>query len=94
LAGTEDIIPLVNDGQLLEQREEQHHCVGYYGPLVTDGGCYFYRVMSPQRATLSIEKGPDGWWTIQQLYLSCNRPASPPTWKVVQNWLARFSLSI
>ena len=94
LPGTEHIIPLVNNGQLDEEGEAQHHCVGCYGPLVAAGKCYIYRVMSPQRATLAIEKGPDGCWGIQQLYLSCNRPADQDPWKAVRDWLDRFSLSV
>jgi hypothetical protein len=94
LPGTEHIIPLTTCGELEEEGEAQHHCVGCYGPLVATGDCYVYRVLSPQRATLSIEKGPDGCWRIEQLYLSCNRPVSSETRKAVQGWLDRFSLSI
>src|SRR5436190_808790 len=61
---------------------------------IRDGRCYIYRVLSPQLATLSVAKGPDGGWQIQQLFLSCNRPVSPETWQFVQKWLNQFSLSI
>ena len=40
---------------------------------------HIYRVLSPERAILSIAQGPDGNWEIQQLYLACNVSVSAET---------------
>ena len=61
---------------------------------VHDGNGYIYRVLAPERATLSIIQGADGCWCIDQLKLACNKPAKPETYQVVQTWLNEFSLSV
>jgi hypothetical protein len=93
LPGTEQIIPLSDAEHLHVEGCSQHNCVGSYAEQVRKGQCYLYKVLAPERATLSIAKGPDGCWAIQQLRLSFNRPPSPATWKLVQDWLDPFSLS-
>ena len=93
LPGTEQIIPLTDAEQLYVEGCSQHNCVGSYVELVRKGQCYIYKVLVPERATLSIAKAPDGCWAIQQLRLSFNRFPSAATWKLVQDWLDPFSLS-
>ena len=93
LPGTTDIVPLVHGSQLEEEGLAQHNCVGGYVDWVKRGEGHIYRVLAPERATLSIVKGADGCWEIQQLSLSCNRPVSDATRQAVQKWLGQFSLS-
>jgi len=77
LPGTPDIVPLTRVSELAEEGRKQHHCVYSYAVRVTQGACYVYRVLKPERATLSIVKGEDGSWEIEQLYLACNQPVAP-----------------
>jgi len=93
LPGTASIVPLVLVSQLAEEGRSQHHCVHSYADRVKAGRCYIYRILAPERATLSVVKGEDGSWEIEQLNLSCNRPAAPKTQQAVQAWLSRYSLS-
>jgi len=94
LPGTQHIVALVTEGQLEDEGRVQHNCVGGYARRVHASERYIYRVMSPERATLSILKGPDGCWRIGDLRLSCNRPVAPETRKAVQDWLDGYSFSI
>jgi len=93
LPGTADVVPLVLSSQLAEEGRVQHNCVHSYAERVRAGECYIYRVLAPERATLSIVKGEDGCWEIEQLYLSCNRPVASHTWQRVEAWLAMYSVS-
>jgi len=92
--GTADILPLTDAGQLLEEGRAQRNCVGGYGPRVVAGKVFVYRVLQPERATLSLRMGADGGWKIEQLLRACNQPVSPATALAVQRWLAQESVSI
>ena len=92
--GTEDIVPLTDAGQLLEEGRAQRNCVGGYASRVAGGKVFVYRVLKPERATLSLRLGADGGWEIEQLLRACNQPVSPATTIAVLRWLARESVSI
>jgi len=93
LPGTVDIVPLSRASELREEGATQHHCVGSYAATVRRGECYIYRVLAPERATLSLVRGADGCWQIEQLNLARNRPVALSTRKAVQDWLNQYSLS-
>jgi hypothetical protein len=92
--GTAEIVPLTDAGQLLEEGRAQRNCVGGYGPRVVAGKVFVYRVLKPERATLSLRLGADGGWEIEQLLRACNQPVSPDTAHTVRLWLAQKSISI
>ena len=92
--GTEDIEPLTDAGQLLEEGRAQRNCVGGYASRVAGGKVFIYRVLRPERATLSLRLDTDGEWVIGQLLRSCNQKVSPATTIAVLRWLARESVSI
>ena len=94
LPGTPDIVPLKEARQLREEGSVQHHCVGSYVNRVKQGQCYIYRILSPERATLALARGPDGGWGIEQLYRACNQPVGRATRQAVEAWLGQFSLSV
>ncbi len=93
LPGTPDIVPIVTCSQLVEEGRAQHNCVASYSGRVRKGELYIYRVLTPERATLSITKGADGCWEIQQLYRACNQPVSDACRAEVQQWLDQYSFS-
>lgn len=92
--GTEDIVPITDAGQLLEEGRAQRNCVGGYALRVASGKVFIYRVLRPERATLSLRLVADGEWEIEQLLRACNQPVSPATIIAVLRWLARESVSI
>ena len=94
LAGTEFIIPLTTSEQLHEEGQQQRNCAGTYTAKVRAKDCFLYRVMQPERATLSIAKGSDGNWHIRQLKIKANQEPGAETTISVENWLRRFSLSV
>ena len=57
--GTKDIVPLTSAAELRAEGKEQENCVATYEWQVRLGSTYIYRVMGPERATLSIVRGTD-----------------------------------
>ena len=94
LPGTEFIVPLTTSEQLQEEGREQSNCAGTFSDKVRSKDCYLYRVMQPERATLSIAKGSDGNWHIRQLKIKANQEARVDTAIEVETWLRRYSLSV
>lgn len=92
--GTNDIVPLTEPRQLGEESREQRNCVVNYCERVAAGKVFIYRVLQPERATLSLAPAANGEWEIDQLLRACNQPTSPMTLQAVQTWLARESVSI
>ncbi len=92
--GTNDIVPLTEPVQLLEESREQHNCVWGYCERVAAGKVFIYRVLQPERATLSLQPAASGEWEIEQIKRACNQPVSLATAQLVQRWLAGESVSI
>ena len=87
------IEPLTEASELMVEGAEQDNCVASYADRVRAGVTYLYRVMFPQRCTLSLSKGEDGSWKIGELEFSENRPANQSTRDFVEAWLARYRVS-
>lgn len=81
-----DIQALDSDDQLSQEGLKQHNCVGSYRLEVRRGSIYLYRVLKPERATLSIFKDSRKWH-VNELKATCNRPAKPATLLNVKAWL-------
>jgi hypothetical protein len=92
--GTPDIVPLTTSGQLKAEGSEQHNCVGTYARKVRAGDVYIYKVLNPERATLAIRLGSDGFWRRSEIECARNRPVSNSTKAAVDQWLSLYSLSI
>jgi hypothetical protein len=95
LTGTEAIIPLTTMTDFYEEGREQGNCVVSYASRVSasagdaqheQAGLYVYRVLWPERATLSISRRGKKWF-IDELQCAGNRPPSPTTLMAVQEWL-------
>jgi hypothetical protein len=85
--GTDDIVPLRAPRALVEEGRKQHNCVAGYAERVAGGDTYIYRVLAPQRATLSLVRWPGGGWQIGELLRGGNYPVSAATRRSVQAWL-------
>lgn len=58
--GITDIVPLTDAGELLEEGRAPRNYLGGYGLGVDAGKVCVYRVLKPERATLSPRMGADG----------------------------------
>jgi hypothetical protein len=76
----------------VEEGISQHNCVADYGYRVMAGECFIYKVLKPERATLSIERGPDRQWHIGELKGACNILVHPQTRAFVREWLDRYRI--
>lgn len=85
IAGNQMIIPLLTSQALIEEGRLQKNCVATYIPRVQRRETYIYRVLLPERATLSIVKA-HGTWYLGELFLAENEPVSPLTRQAVTRW--------
>jgi len=88
------IVPLRSQTELLAEGREQKNCVAGYTGRVAAGHCYIYQVLHPARATLSISRGPDGNWGIDELEASCNRAVDQATRDLVNAWLEPYRMGV
>ena len=87
LEGTPTIQPILDAEGLIAEGKQQSNRVGCYANLVRAGQTFIYKVLAPERATLSIVMGPGGQWVIGQLELRGNWACSDTTRKHVTDWL-------
>jgi hypothetical protein len=87
LPETDAIVALTTRQQLVEEGEAQHNCVASYFGSVALGYRAIYRVLKPERATLSLVRRRAGW-RIEQLKGPYNRSVRPETRRAVSLWLA------
>lgn len=90
--GTPDIVPLTTPDQLVAEGVEQSNCVATYAMRVEARTTYIYRVLRPERATLSLVRGPNGAWERDELYAAGNKPVSARTAAAIDRWLDGHSL--
>ena len=79
---------------LREEGELQSNCVGSYTGAIRARTTFIYRVLTPERATLSIVRGNDRDWKIGQLKCRANAQASAITRLAVQDWLDQYALVV
>lgn len=94
LRGTRDITPILTVTALVEEGRAQNNCVATYVERIRRRTTFIYRVLRPERATLSIVRGEDGDWRISELEASGNTNVSLITRQSVESWLDRFALSV
>lgn len=83
--GTATIIPLTSGQALEEEGADMQHCVGGYAEKMFEGRCYVYKVLAPQRATLSLYR-QDGAWQLGELRGVHNADVDEQTHQYVQQW--------
>jgi hypothetical protein len=66
---------------------QMRHCVADYSTVAAAGVMFVYRVLEPERATLSIVSGDDARLRVQQLCGPQNADVSPETRDAVERWL-------
>ena len=94
LPNTENIQALVSDAELMREGEEQRNCVGImYRFMVRTRSSYVYRILKPERATVSIIQGGGRWW-VQELKACCNKEVHHVTKMAVKEWLNRVQVGV
>lgn len=84
-AGTKTIVPITSKWMLRQEGRVQHNCVASYVSQVARGRVAIYRVLEPERATLSLVRSR-GRWRLQQLKGPCNANVTPATREAVRQW--------
>lgn len=84
--GNDVVVAICSNEELFFESVHQRNCVNRFRVRILKGRAYIYKVMAPERCTLSIVRDEEGW-SIGELYQARNRPASPKTWSQVQKWL-------
>jgi len=92
VSGTDSIVPLRAPQALVDEGRKQHNCVAGYAERVAGGDTYIYRVLAPQRATLSLVRWSGGGWQIGELLRAGNYPVSAATRRSVREWLENSRL--
>lgn len=91
-SGNDYIVPLNTEFALDREGIEMQHCVGSYGAFVRRGSIAVYKVLSPERATLSLERSGKVW-RIREIKCKANADVSDATRAFVSAWLRRSSQS-
>lgn len=87
LPGNDDIEPITTIGALVDEAERQRHCVGTYVMSIQNGRRAIYRVLRPERATLSLHCH-NGRWAIEELRAKANARVRPETEAAVRAWFS------
>jgi len=91
--GSDSILPITNFKDLVIEGQQQRNCVKSYHDEILSGNYYVYKVVSPERATLGLEKKRQKKWSIDQLVSKCNksRNKTPVKWSNYgfQGWLRK-----
>lgn len=88
IPGTEGIVALDSPGLLIDEGRKQRHCVAIKAEEVASGQMYVYRILAPERATLSVIRAGAGW-EVGELCGPGNRPVAERTKQFVSNWFSR-----
>ena len=91
LQGNENIIPITNSHELQDEGQDQCHCVASYKSFIVRGEIYIYKVLKPERTTLSVKISANGTCKIDQIRLSHNKIPATKTIKVIDTWINEAS---
>lgn len=87
IEGDSRIVPLISPAMVLEEAMMQGNCCAAYLRRISRGAVYLYRVLQPERATLSVFRDAGGGWRIDQIAGSGNAPVRQRTLDAVENWI-------
>lgn len=77
--------PIINATELAAEGRQQQNCCASYAGSIRRGAVYLYRVLRPERATLSVQFTQRGW-RIGELKKKCNAAVSDQTRLAVKMW--------
>lgn len=79
--------PITTAIDLVKEGRAQKNCVGAYASKVRRGNLYVYRILEPERATLSIARQRNGSWVIGEIKAKDNCEVQESTIQHVKKWL-------
>jgi hypothetical protein len=82
------IEPLASWLELLDEGSSMHHCVGSYDTFVALGEVFIYRMMEPERLTVSLEHR-NNTWVVGEVRGNRNANPSPAALDFVRRWVER-----
>lgn len=85
-SGASGIEPIGDTNGLVFEGHQMRHCVAAYARDALQGTRAFYRVLAPERATLSLLRTPEGW-KLGELRGPANTNVSPGTRRTVLAWI-------
>jgi hypothetical protein len=94
LADSQTIKAIRSIGELVTEGHEQNHCAATYVESIRAGRVFIYKVLQPERATLSIVRSPSGEWVLQQLRGHSNAPVKMETLVHVKKWIENRAIKI
>ncbi|MBF0583623.1 MAG: PcfJ domain-containing protein [Magnetococcales bacterium] len=83
-----NIVPITTISELLKEGRVMRHCVGGYVSHVIEKKCYIYKVLFPERATLSVGIN-DQNLTVIELKLAYNKEPSSQTRLLVDEFVRK-----
>ena len=97
LKGSDIIEPILTRRELFEEGFDQKNCIYSYDKDIVAGRYYVYRVLAPERATISLTKESNGRgrrkvWRIEEIKTRANNPAGWETIDVVNDWFEQVSI--
>jgi hypothetical protein len=92
VAATSSIVHIATPAMLVEEGRLQKNCAADYMSQASRGTLAFYRVLAPERCTLSLKKRA-GRWVIDQLKAACNTQPSLGVAQAVGMWLHQSRLA-
>ena len=90
-SGDLQLEPITEALDLVQEGRCQSNCVGAYAKRIRRGGLYVYRVLAPERATLSIVRTRNGTWRISELKAAQNQEAMSVTRENIESWLGKLT---
>jgi hypothetical protein len=94
LADSQTIKAIRSIGELVAEGREQNHCAATYVESIRAGRVFIYKLLQPERATLSIVRSPSGEWALQQLRGHSNAPVKTATLAHVKKWIENRPIKI
>jgi hypothetical protein len=93
--GDDNLQPLSTQEMLAVEAQDQSNCLLRLSCAVSvmEGAIYFYRMLHPVRATLSVLRTEKGRWELGQLLLADNQEPPPFLRKVVNGQLGLLDLA-
>lgn len=77
--------PINSRKELFLESRTQHNCIFSYDGDILDGKYYIYRILSPERCTLSLFY-INGDWYLDQISAAFNKEAKAETLRKVEDW--------
>ena len=88
LGDFEGVIQIKNNFELIAEGLDMHHCVGSYVEDALQESSYFYKMLSPERATIEVQINNEKI-SVRQFKLAHNQKPSPASYQHLHKVFAR-----